>query len=113
MKTTLRRLFGAATIDEIDPAGARREHRTGSALIDVREPDEYAAGHAPGAELLPLGQLESRLRSLPKNREILFICRSGRRSGIATEMAGKAGLRAKNVRGGMIAWAHDGLPVEG
>ena len=108
----LRQLLNRPTIDEVDPASAQQEYSAGSLLIDVREPDPHAASHAPGADLLPLGQLEARIRTLPRDRQILFICRSGRRSGIATELAGRMGLRAKNVRGGMIAWVRDGLPVE-
>jgi rhodanese-related sulfurtransferase len=108
----LRRLFAGPTIDEVDAPDAQRAHLEGAALIDVREPDEYEAGHAPGAELVPLGQLRPCLRELPQDREILFICRSGNRSGVATEMAGRAGLKAKNVRGGMIGWARHGLPIE-
>jgi rhodanese-related sulfurtransferase len=107
-----RRLFAGPTIEEVDPPDAQRAYLEGAALIDVREPDEYEAGHAPGAELLPLGQLSARLRDLPQDREVLFICRSGNRSGVATEMAGRAGLRTKNVRGGMVAWARHGLPIE-
>ncbi len=108
----LRGLFSRTTIDEVDPPTAQQEYMAGARLIDVREPDEYAAGHAPGAELLPLGRLEASLYTLPHDQEILFICRSGRRSGIATEVAGRAGLKAKNVRGGMIAWSQSGLPIE-
>jgi rhodanese-related sulfurtransferase len=107
-----KRLFAGPAINEVDPPEAQRAYMDGAALIDVREPDEYEAGHAPGAELLPLGQLSARLRDLPEGREILFICRSGNRSGVATEMAERAGLRAKNVRGGMIAWARHDLPIE-
>ncbi len=108
----LRALFSRTTVDEAEPAVAQQEYMAGSLLIDVREPHEYEAGHAPGAELLPLRELERRLRTLPSDREILFICRSGRRSGIATEVAERAGLKAKNVRGGMIAWSESGLPIE-
>lgn len=108
----IRQLLNRTAVDEVDPAEAQKEHGAGALLIDVREPDEFAAGHAPGAELVPLGQLGFKLGTLPKGRDILFICRSGRRSGLATEIATRAGRTAKNVRGGMIAWSRAGLPVE-
>lgn len=104
--------FVRSTVQEVDPPEAQSEYLAGAALIDVREPHEFAAGHAPGAELLPLGQLSRELQSLPRDREILFICRSGNRSELATQIAERAGLRARNVRGGMIAWSRHGLPVE-
>lgn len=105
-------MFARPTIEELDPVEAQRRQHEGSALIDVRERFEYEAGHAPGAELIPLGELSSRLRELRPDQEILFICRSGNRSGVATEVAGRFGLKARNVRGGMILWARSGLPVE-
>ena len=82
-------------------------------LIDVREDFEYRDGHAPGAKLIPLGKLSQQLPKLPKDREILFICRSGNRSGVATNLARRPGFtKALNVRGGMIAWARAGLPIK-
>ncbi len=102
-----------STTDEVGPTDARARHAEGARLIDVREPHEYEAGHAPGAEMIPLGQLAYRLQELPRDRDVLFICRSGNRSGVATGMARRAGMaRAVNVKGGMIAWSQGGLPVE-
>ena len=86
----------------------------GALMIDVREPGEYAAGHAPGTQLIPLGQLERRLSELSahKDQPVVLICRSGNRSGQAQEMLTKAGFtQAVNVEGGMNAWAQAGLPV--
>ena len=96
----------------MDPAEARKRQRGGALLIDVREPDEWRAGHAAGARHVPLGRLAGELGKLSADREILFICRSGNRSGTATGMAQRAGLTATNVAGGTIAWARAGLPVE-
>lgn len=73
-------------------------------LLDVREPSEFAVGHVPGAVLIPLGQLEARVGELPADREIAVICRSGARSGRATQVLVGRGLRARNVSGGMLAW---------
>jgi rhodanese-related sulfurtransferase len=80
------------------------------ALLDVREPDEWAEAHAPGAQHLPLGQLA--LEALPAAKTIYVICRSGNRSGMATKALVEAGVDAHNVDGGMIAWTRAGLPVE-
>ncbi len=86
----------------------------GALLIDVREPDEYVQGHAPGSTLIPLGQLEKRLSELAanKNKPIALICRSGNRSSMALKLLEKAGFTgAVNVLGGMSAWTRAGLPV--
>jgi len=89
--------------------------RSGALLLDVREPEEYAQGHAPGSTLIPLGQLQSRLRELDafKDRRIAIICRSGRRSALALQMLERSGYSAAaNVEGGMIAWKKAGLPIK-
>lgn len=78
-------------------------------LIDVREPAEWVRGHAAGAILVPLGELDASV--LPRDRTILVLCRSGNRSGTATTMLLEAGLDAVNVTGGMLAWQAAGLPL--
>lgn len=83
-------------------------------LIDVREPHEYADVRAPGARLIPLGQLAQRLAELPQDKAtpVLLVCRSGSRSAAAVDMLGKAGYtQTLNVTGGMNAWQKAGLPV--
>lgn len=98
---------------EVTPAEARRRVVDGAQLIDVREPSEWAAGHAPGAMHVPLGRLSRALDSLPRDRDLLFICASGSRSRTAMSLARRAGLaRAWSVSGGMGAWARAGFPVE-
>jgi rhodanese-related sulfurtransferase len=81
-------------------------------VIDVRQPDEYRTGHIAGAKLIPLNQLNSRIKELPQNREIICVCASGNRSGSATRMLVKAGYNAVNMRGGMISWRRANLPVK-
>jgi len=86
----------------------------GALLIDVREPDEYAEGHAPGSVLIPLGQLPSRLAEIQasQHKPVTLICRSGRRSARAAEILLQAGFsKVYNIEGGMIAWSAAGLPV--
>lgn len=112
MMSWLSNLFGAPAVPRISPIDALQRQREGALLIDVREPEEWQSGHAPNAQHLPLGQLTQQLSSLPRGREILFICRSGNRSGRATAYARAAGLIATNISGGMHAWVAAGLPVQ-
>ena len=83
----------------------------GALLLDVREPSEWQAGHAPQARHLRLSQLEKHLGDLPTDRPIVTVCRSGRRSGIAANTLTRHGYQATNLTGGMNAWAAAGLPV--
>jgi len=71
-------------------------------LLDVRAPMELAVEKVPGAVNIPLGQLRARLSELPRDREILVICRSGARSYFATQMLLQNGFDARNVVGGML-----------
>ena len=81
-------------------------------LLDVREDDEFKAGHIPGAEWIPLGQLSSRLDELPKDKTIVAVCRSGNRSAQATEILRQNGFDAHNMQGGMNSWVQAGFDVE-
>lgn len=80
--------------------------KAGSApfILDVREPAEYAGGHIPGSKLVSLGTLGSRLQDLPRDREIVVVCRSGARSASATQLLIQNGFHAINMAGGMMAW---------
>jgi rhodanese-related sulfurtransferase len=80
-------------------------------LLDVREDDEWAAGHVPGATHIPLGQLGARTAELPGDQEIYVICRSGMRSARAAQALTGAGWQAANVAGGMQDWAAAGRPM--
>jgi NADPH-dependent 2,4-dienoyl-CoA reductase/sulfur reductase-like enzyme/rhodanese-related sulfurtransferase len=75
-------------------------------LLDVREPAELAVESAPGAANIPLGQLRARLGELPRDREILVICRSGQRAYYATRILLQNGFKARNLSGGMLSRAH-------
>jgi NADPH-dependent 2,4-dienoyl-CoA reductase/sulfur reductase-like enzyme/rhodanese-related sulfurtransferase len=75
-------------------------------LLDVREPVELALEHVPGALNIPLGQLRARLGELPRDREILVICRSGQRAYSATRILLQKGFKAKNLAGGMLSRTH-------
>jgi rhodanese-related sulfurtransferase len=80
-------------------------------LLDVRNADEWEAGHAPNAQWVPLGDLEGSRFTLPMNRRIVCVCRSGARSAKATESLLSWGFEASNMTGGMKAWAASGFPV--
>ncbi|MGY1593581.1 rhodanese-like domain-containing protein [Geodermatophilus sp. SYSU D00708] len=91
-----------------DEAAAMVE-RGEAVLLDVREPAEWAAGHAPGAVHLPLGLLDP--AAVPPGRTVVAVCRSGNRSGTAADRLGAAGVPVRNLAGGMRAWAAEGRPV--
>ena len=79
--------------------------------LDVREQDEYQAGHIPDVTWYALGTLESVVGSLPTTRPVVCICRSGARSAHATAFLRGQGVDAINLEGGMQAWAAFGLDV--
>jgi rhodanese-related sulfurtransferase len=79
-------------------------------LVDVREPDEWQAGHIDGAVHIPMGQLGQRQEELARDRTIVAVCRSGNRSGQVVEALRRAGYDAENLEGGMQAWARADLP---
>lgn len=97
---------------DVGAAQARLAARPAPYVLDVREPDEFKSGHIAAARLIPLGQLETRLADLPREREILCVCRTGNRSSQAVRRLRQAGLNAVNVRGGMLAWQAAGLPIK-
>lgn len=89
------------TLDTVDPDAV---------LLDVREPAEFAAGHAPGALLIPLGQLADRLGEVPAG-QVVVTCKRGGRASRATTALIAAGRDAVNLRGGMQAWSDAGRPM--
>ena len=82
-------------------------------LIDVREADEYAAGHIVGAQLVPLSAFDPHSLPASGGRAIVLHCRSGGRSAKAVALCQKAGLSVdSHLKGGILAWVAAGLPVE-
>ena len=102
-----------APVPEIAPAEASQLlASSGALLLDVREPDEYAAAHVDGARLMPLGQVAASLGDLPRDSAVVVICRSGRRSAEAVRVLQQAGFaHPLNLTGGILAWQAAGLPV--
>ena len=102
-------------IREITPPEAKARHDAGATLIDVREQVEWDAGHIPGAEFLPLGQLDQGIAALvpDKSTEIILQCRSGARSGRGTAQLQALGYaNVVNLAGGILQWEADSLPIE-
>ena len=81
-------------------------------LIDVREDEEWVAGRIAGARLIPLGQLSERAQEIDGSRTVVFYCRSGSRSAMATQAFERAGFDAHNMAGGLLDWAAGGIGVE-
>ena len=106
---------GAATAG-LDPTGAvQLINREKAVVIDVCEPNEFAAGHLGGAKNLPLAELEAKLAGTVKNKSLplILVCQSGMRSGRAVAVAKKLGYeRAQSLGGGLAAWKAANLPVE-
>ncbi|MEO6121284.1 MAG: rhodanese-like domain-containing protein [Acidimicrobiales bacterium] len=97
-------------VPEVTPADAHQREPE-AVLLDVREPDEWEAGHAPGALHMALGTLGLEYGRLPEDAPILCVCRGGGRSEKAATALRSAGYDASNVVGGMKSWQAGGLPV--
>ncbi len=107
----VRQTYGG--LREIDPQWVA-EHVSEVTVIDVREADEFnnRLGHIAGAQLIPLGTLRDAINQIPPDKPVVTVCHSGSRSGQATVILRKAGIdHTANLRGGMLAWNHTGLPV--
>jgi len=106
---------GLNMVEDVQPdeVFAKRENLC---LVDVRRPDEYTGelGHAPGTTLITLDTLPANMEKIPKDKTVVFICRSGGRSGNATAMAKDQGFEnVYNMKGGMLLWNEMGLETEG
>jgi rhodanese-related sulfurtransferase len=97
---------------EVSIARAGELREAGAFMLDVREPMEWDEFHMPGATLIPLGQLASRVNELPKDQEIVVVCRSGNRSQEGRDILLRAGFEnVTSMSGGMIQWRSMGLPT--
>lgn len=97
-------------LHDVDPVTAQQMIDAGTArLIDVRENDEWAAGHAPKAVHVPLGDLDPSAHT--NTGPLVVACRSGGRSSKAATKLAAAGLAVHNLAGGMTAWQNAGQPV--
>jgi rhodanese-related sulfurtransferase len=102
----------AALPAEVSTADALALRESGAFVLDVRQPDEWNAVHIPGATLIPLGELSSRLSEVPKDRQVLVVCRSGNRSAQGRDILLGAGFPSvTSLAGGMNDWAAAGYPT--
>jgi rhodanese-related sulfurtransferase len=99
--------------DEFTPGQVAALHEAGVIqLVDVRAPHEHAAGRIANTTLIELGALSGRAGEIDRERPVVFYCRSGARSAMATEAFAQAGYDAHNMAGGMLAWDAAGLPID-
>ena len=100
--------------ETVTVADALERQKLGALIIDVRDDDEYAEAHVAGSLHVPLPDIESRLSEIPKDRDVLLFCRSGRRSGKAQDVLVDTHhyRTVSNIEGGIIAWAEAKLPLE-
>ncbi len=105
-----------ATLAGLSPAAAvHLINREKAVVVDVREAEEFAAGHLVGSRNIPLGDLEAKLVSAVKNKAlpVILVCQTGARSGRAVEAAKKLGYeQAQSLAGGLAAWKTANMPVE-
>lgn len=100
-------------IPELDVHETKARVAQGSVLVDVREQHEYDDAHIPGSILIPLSKFNTRYSELPKDKPLIMQCRSGARSGKATEFLLQQGYSdVHNMAGGILAWVEADYPVE-
>jgi len=82
-------------------------------VLDVRTPEEFAAGHVPGAKNVPYDLVAARLGEIPRDKDVVLYCKSGRRAGLAADVLAANGYtRLSHLEGDMTAWVANGRPVE-
>lgn len=97
---------------EISVAEAAQKRDEGAFILDVRQPEEWNEFHIPDATLIPLDQLPDRLSEVPKDREVVVVCRSGGRSATGRDILRDAGYSTvSSMAGGMIEWQQEGFPT--
>jgi rhodanese-related sulfurtransferase len=103
----------AEPVTDIDPAAALGLVDAGAFLLDVREDDEWDAGHAPQAVHVAMGAVTDHIDEIPSDRTVVCVCRVGGRSGSVARALAGAGYDVRNVAGGMLAWEAAGYAVVG
>ena len=101
-----------AEVPEVTPEDVAALLTEGAVLLDVREVDEWQAGHTPMAAHVPMREVPGRIDEIPNDRRVVAICRSGGRSRAVAEALIGAGYDVVNVYGGMRAWEAADLPIE-
>jgi rhodanese-related sulfurtransferase len=106
------RMQSENSVPGVGPTRAAQLVAGGALLVDVREAHEWDAGHPPAAVHVPVGAVVDELVNLPRDRQIIIVCRSGRRSAAVTDQLLQSGFDAVNLDGGAMAWVESGLPFE-
>jgi rhodanese-related sulfurtransferase len=97
---------------EVTVAEAAAKRDAGAFILDVREPDEWESFHVPGSTLIPLGELEARVNEVPRDQEIVVVCRSGNRSQSGRDILLDAGFaQVTSMAGGLTEWRNLGFPT--
>lgn len=97
---------------EISVAQVAEKRDLGAFILDVREPQEWQQFHIPGATLIPLGQLQDRLSEVPKDKEVVVVCRTGNRSAQGRDILLNAGFpQVTSMAGGVTEWQAQGLAI--
>jgi rhodanese-related sulfurtransferase len=98
--------------DQISISQALAKREDGAFILDVREPEEWQEYHIPESTLIPLGELKNRVNELPRDQEIVVVCRSGNRSQAGREILAQSGFnRVTSMAGGLIEWKSAGHPT--
>ncbi len=97
--------------EEVTIEQLKQAQNSGATVVDVREPDEYAGGHVPGAQSLPLGDLSARMGELPQGETLYLVCQGGGRSMKAADLLASQGYDVRSVAGGTSAWTEAGEQV--
>jgi rhodanese-related sulfurtransferase len=101
----------AGTAGALDPERFTELVAAGATVIDVRRPYEFEGGRLEAAENIEMNELPSAAESIPRDRPVLFYCRSGNRSAMAAEAFRQAGYDAHHLTGGIEAWVAAGRPL--
>jgi len=101
--------------DEVSVSEAASLRDQGAFILDVRTPEEWSEFHIPGSTLIPVDELESRVNEVPRDQEVVVVCRSGNRSAVGRDILKNASfIQVTSMAGGLKAWRADGLEtVEG
>ena len=103
----------ASLPNEISVSEAFTKYQSGALVLDVRTQEEWNEFHAPNTTLIPLDQLAARVNEVPKDREIVVVCRSGNRSQEGRDILLNAGFtQVTSMKGGLTEWRASGYPIE-
>jgi rhodanese-related sulfurtransferase len=107
----INRMDGEPTVAQIGVSDLPAQFGPTEVLLDVREDDEWARGHAAHAQHIPMGEVPARLDEISRSATLYVVCKAGGRSAKVSDFLARNGFEPTNVNGGMLAWAEAGRPV--